>query len=220
MLSITCKYLDWEVSDIEQSSPEIGEILKFLGSPGYRAAHNTNVTNLFPPWGGYPKFVQQGLNDDWLPHWLEQAGYSRYYVGKFLNSHTVDNYNAPPVKGWTNSSFLLDPYTYEYYNAVFTHNGGPVKSYKGQYSPDLVTDFALDFLDDAAKQDQPFFIAVAPIAPHGNVKLEGGLEFGYPRYAERHAHLFEDYRLPRDASNFNPKKVRTVLHANYMTGTS
>jgi N-acetylglucosamine-6-sulfatase len=156
------------------------------------------------------------LNEDWLPHSLERAGYNRYYVGKFLNAHSVDNYNAPYVKGWTNSSFLLDPFTYEYYNGVFTHNGGPPKSYKGQYSPDLVTEFALDFIEEGAKDDKPFFVAVAPIAPHGNVKIDGGLEFGYPQYAERHAHLFEDYKLPRDAPNFNPKKQGVVSWLKYL----
>ena len=39
-----------------------------------RAAHNTNVTALSAPYGGWPKFLEQGLNDNWLPVWIKDAG--------------------------------------------------------------------------------------------------------------------------------------------------
>lgn len=68
-----------------------------------KAAHNTNVTDVNPPYGGYPKFVSQGLNDNHLPVWLQDAGYNTYYTGKLFNAHTVDNYNSPFVKGFTGS---------------------------------------------------------------------------------------------------------------------
>jgi arylsulfatase A-like enzyme len=71
-----------------------------------KAAHNTNVTDVSPPYGGYPKFVSQGLNDNFLPVWLQDAGYSTYYTGKLFNSHTVDNYNSPHVNGFTASVSL------------------------------------------------------------------------------------------------------------------
>ena len=43
-----------------------------------RAAHNTNVTAGSPPYGGWPKFVQQGLNDHYLPAWIHAAGIRTY----------------------------------------------------------------------------------------------------------------------------------------------
>jgi N-acetylglucosamine-6-sulfatase len=73
------------------------------------AAHNNNVTDVKPPYGGYPKFVQQGLNENWLPVWLQELGYNTYYTGKLFNAHTVDNYDDPHVKGFNHSDFLLDP---------------------------------------------------------------------------------------------------------------
>lgn len=51
--------------------------------------------------GGYPKFISQGLNDNYLPVWLQEAGYNTYYTGKLFNVHTVDNYNAPFPAGFT-----------------------------------------------------------------------------------------------------------------------
>ncbi|RSM02088.1 hypothetical protein CEP52_008241 [Fusarium oligoseptatum] len=57
-----------------------------------RAAHNTNVTDVWAPYGGYPKIVREGINDNYLPHWLQAAGYNTYYSGKLWNHHTVENY--------------------------------------------------------------------------------------------------------------------------------
>jgi N-acetylglucosamine-6-sulfatase len=76
-------------------------------------------------------------------------------------------------------------------------------SFEGQYSPDLMTQYALGYLDDAASRNEPFFIAVAPIAPHSNMRLQEPRQFDLPEYAERHAGLFSDYKIPR-TENFNP----------------
>lgn len=73
------------------------------------AAHNTNVTDIWPPYGGYPKFVDEGHNEAYLPIFLQEAGYNTYYSGKLFNAHSLENYNNPPAGGWTESEFLLDP---------------------------------------------------------------------------------------------------------------
>ena len=73
-----------------------------------RATHNTNIADLFPPYGGYPKSVKAGLNEDWLPLWLQSAGYNTYYVGKLFHAHDVDNYDNLHVSGFNQSDFLLD----------------------------------------------------------------------------------------------------------------
>jgi arylsulfatase A-like enzyme len=66
-----------------------------------KAAHNTNITDVNPPYGGYPKFVKQGFNSAYLPVWLQEAGYNVYYTGKLFNAHNVDNYNSPYPAGFT-----------------------------------------------------------------------------------------------------------------------
>lgn len=53
--------------------------------------------------GGYQKFISQGLNDDYLPLWLQEGGVNTYYVGKFTNGHTIQNYQSPAARGWTGS---------------------------------------------------------------------------------------------------------------------
>ncbi|OQV10930.1 hypothetical protein CLAIMM_14849 isoform 1 [Cladophialophora immunda] len=169
-----------------------------------KAAHNTNITDLHPPWGGYPKFVSQGFNDAYLPLWLQEAGYDTYYVGKLFNAQSTSNYNKPHAAGWTGSDFLLDPFTYEYYNATFQRNKEPPVSYQGGYSTDVLAEKALGFLDDALKTDRPFFLTIAPTAPHSNVHISNDTaEQSMPRPATRHRHLFQDAKVPR-APNFNP----------------
>ncbi|KAL1311513.1 hypothetical protein AAFC00_001635 [Neodothiora populina] len=186
-----------------------------------RAAHNTNVTDVKPPYGGYPKIVSQGINDDYLPVWMQAAGYQTYYVGKLWNTHNLMNYDKPHVKGFNSSDFLLDPFTYDYWHAKITHNGGAPVDYSGQYSPDVVAEKAYALLDEATENREPFFLTVAPVAPHSNILgaptltplndsysaalASGSPGFAIPEYAPRHAHLFKDYKIPR-REDFNPEK--------------
>ena len=53
--------------------------------------------------GGYPKFIYEGLNDKYLPVWLQEAGYNTYYTGKLFNAHSTTNYNNPYAGGWNAS---------------------------------------------------------------------------------------------------------------------
>ncbi len=43
-----------------------------------RAAHNTNITSAQPPHGGWTRFGELGLNDNYLPVWLSDAGVNTY----------------------------------------------------------------------------------------------------------------------------------------------
>ncbi|QDS69091.1 hypothetical protein FKW77_010126 [Venturia effusa] len=158
-----------------------------------------NVTDVGPPYGGYPKFISQGLNDNWLPVWLQSHGYNTYYTGKLFNSHNITNYNSPFVNGFTSSDFLLDPYTYYYKTPAFQHNKDPPVVSNGSYTTDLTAEKTFALLEEAAESDKPFFLVSAPIAPHAN----GRLPFSAPVPADRHKDLFKDLKLPR-TNNFNP----------------
>ncbi|KAL4738200.1 alkaline-phosphatase-like protein [Aspergillus similis] len=169
-------------------------------------AHNTNVTWVATPYDGYPKFVSKGFNDDWFPLWLQDAGYNTYYVGKLFNAHSVTTYNNPFVKGFNSSDFLLDPFTYSYWNSSYQRNHETPKSYAGQYTTDVTEEKALGFLDDALEdKERPFFLTVAPIAPHFEQEPSHASDTPpqAPIPAPRHAHLFPDARVPRVPS-FNP----------------
>lgn len=161
--------------------------------------------------------MSQGFNEAWLPLWLQEAGYNTYYTGKLFNAHSVSNYDSPYPSGFNGSDFLLDPYTYQYLNATFQRNQEPPVSHKGEYSTGLLADKAYGFLQDAIAADEPFFLAIAPSAPHSNVEFTEdwfgpgesvhSIKLTPPIPAKRHEHLFEGVIVPR-TPNFNPDEVR------------
>ncbi|KAL4869248.1 hypothetical protein BDV12DRAFT_208678 [Aspergillus spectabilis] len=144
-----------------------------------KAAHNTNITD--------------GFNENYLPVWLQAAGYNTYYTGKLFNVHTVDNYNDPPAAGFTG-----------------VRTGETPTSYEGEYVTDVLVQKAYRLLDDAVEAENPFFLTVAPSAPHADIQMSGSIldpdpvfVFDAPVSAKRHEHLFEDVVVPR-SENFNP----------------
>ncbi|KAL3420736.1 arylsulfatase [Phlyctema vagabunda] len=177
-----------------------------------KAAHNTNITDVNPPYGGYPKFIAEGFHKKYLPVWLQEAGYNTYYTGKLFNVHTIDNYNTPYPAGFTGTDFLLDPYTYNYMNSSFQRDQEEPRSYEGEYVTDVLAQNAFRLLDNAVEAEKPFFLTVAPIAPHGNIFMNGTaldenvtFEHGAPVSAKRHEHLFKGLKVPR-TSHFNPSE--------------
>ncbi len=128
-------------------------VSRSLAQPG----GGDNCSHLSCKPGGYPKFINQGLNEKYLPIWLQENGYLTYYTGKLFNAHTVENYNAPHAAGWTGSDFLLDPFTYMYLNSSYQRNFDPPVSHEGEYTVDVLTTKAYGFLDDAVRLGRPFF---------------------------------------------------------------
>lgn len=84
-----------------------------------------------------------------------------------------------------------------------THNGEEPVSYAGSYSTDVVSQKANAWLDEALREEEPFFLTVSPIAPHSNWVIDTEKDLSYleePKEAPRHQHLFQDYEIPRDES--------------------
>ncbi len=95
-------------------------------------------------------FAAQGYRKDWLPSWLQRAGYSTYYTGKLMNGNTVTNWKTSPVQGLNRSALLSDPYTYVYNNASIAIDGKELKQYENQYSTDVIRDFGLQYLEEGS----------------------------------------------------------------------
>lgn len=92
-------------------------------------------------------------------------------------------------------------------------------SYEGQYSTDVLASKAYGLLEEGVQSGKPFFLTVAPVAPHSNVNISAlnspsdgdvpdieKILMTAPIPASRHAHLFPDLKVPR-RSNFNPKNA-------------
>ena len=133
-----------------------------------------------------------------------------------MNGHSTSTYDKPRINGWNGSDFLLDPGTYLYYNATLARNHEPYRNPTGNYSTDIISESANGFLEEAiAASDRPFFLGVAPIAPHSETVVQPPpAKFLPPVPAKRHQHLFPDAKVPR-TPNFNPDKVRDCILRRY-----
>lgn len=166
-------------------------------------AHNTNVTYVSAPGGGYEKFVLSGQDKDYLPQWLKAAGYSTSYLGKLMNQYGYYNYDIAP-KGWDHFDGLLDPYTYIYNTPIFSLNGARPRYYQRSHQTDVLRAKAVSHLHTLINSGQPWYFTVAAVAPHQQFNETGQWP---PVPATRHQHLFPGLKAPR-TKNFNPAVQR------------
>ena len=149
--------------------------------------HNHNVLSNKPPDGGFQKFVSEGHEENTIGVGLQEAGYQTAFFGKYLNGYPAgDPIHVPP--GWDEWYGKLNGQ--RLYDYEINENGEEV-SY-GSETEDFYTDVlagqTADFVQRAAPNSEPFFMYVAPTAPHGPATP-----------AERHEGAFseeEPYRPP------------------------
>ncbi|HVM39930.1 MAG TPA: sulfatase [Acidimicrobiia bacterium] len=158
-------------------------------------AHNHGVRDNVPPVGGFSRLE----GDETIAVWLQRAGYRTVHVGKYLNQYGKDN---PPVAppGWEEWFGLVDPSTYQYFNYWMSTRLGP-RQYgeeEGDYQTDVLADIAVERIERFAEDDRPFFLSVAPLAPHstGRIDADEGLTNMPPVPAPRHAGRFDGEPLP------------------------
>lgn len=158
-------------------------------------AHNHGVRGNQPPGGGV------GALDDaeTLPVWLQRAGYYTAHVGKYLNGY--GEWTKPTVPpGWSRWLALVDPTTYSFYDYTLSDDGRLVRygSAEADYQTDVLAAAAEEVIRERAGRG-PFFLSVAPVAPHlerSDVRGQGTP----PRPAPRHAGRFAGEPLPAKAS--------------------
>ena len=154
-------------------------------------AHNNGVQDNVQPFGGVTALDQTHT----LPVWLSAAGYRTSHVGKYLNRYGED---APPTVplGWDAWFGLDDPTTYRYFNFDVSIDGRLVTyGGPGNYQTDVLADRAVSEIDRLAAGDDPFFLNVAFLAPHGGSDLQvASLAGAVP--APRHLGQLEGETLP------------------------
>ena len=101
------------------------------------------------------------------------AGYATCAVGR-LDMVTADDWHDPKaihkyVDRYVGSTGHKGPGNYfkAVRNTDFFRDGKPYElPVEGHYKTDMITDFATDFIAEAATKDRPFFLYVAQYAPH------------------------------------------------------
>ena len=162
-----------------------------------RYAHTTQIYTNDLPDGGFPRFHELGYEEETIAVALQAAGYRTAMMGKYLNDYPLgvaDSY-VPP--GWDEWDVPSGGAPYTEFNYVMNTNGALVS--RGAAATDYMTDVlskrARTFVSQAAADKAPFFLFLAPYAPHKPCTP-----------APRHAKLFPKARVPRTPS-FNEADV-------------
>ncbi len=173
--------------------------------------HNHGViTNSFPP-GGFQKFHNTGRERSTIATWLKAEGYRTMLAGKYLNGYGAGTAMAVPP-GWDEwYAALQDEEAYSYYFFSLNENGRHVQ-YQNRpedYLTDVIASKATDFIERAATDSRPFFLYLAPYAPHLPATP-----------APRHQNELRDVTAPHSPS-FNEEditdKPRWVRHTGRLT---
>jgi len=103
---------------------------------------------------------------------LKRAGYATAAVGR-LDMVTAEKWHDPAniskyVDRYLGSTGHTGPGNYfkDVRNTAFYRDGKPFALPADCYKTDLITDFAVDFIAQAAGTDKPFFLYMAHYAPH------------------------------------------------------
>jgi N-acetylglucosamine-6-sulfatase len=164
-------------------------------------SHNHGVIGNQPPDGGYERLDKS----NWLPAWLQRAGYRTVHIGKFLNRYGIRNpVEVPP--GWSEWYASVDPSTYSFFGYTLNENGllntygldfNPI-----YYSTDYYAERALSVVRRMGDTRTPFFLSLAFLAPHSGGPSDPGDPAGLvtPSPAPRHAGRLAGERLPGDPS--------------------
>jgi arylsulfatase A-like enzyme len=138
--------------------------------------HNHGVLRSSGEYGGFDMFHELGEEDSTLATWLHDAGYRTALIGKYLNEYPkgVSPTYVPP--GWDEWAGA----TKEGYLGYELNEDGELVRYKkrpNDYSTDVYAAKAVDFVQRSAADGQPFFLYLAPRAPHARA-------IPAPRYAD------------------------------------
>ena len=155
-------------------------------------SHNHDVIGNRAPDGGYGRLDKS----EWLPVWLQRAGYRTVHIGKFMNRYGQDSPPTEVPPGWNEWYTSVDPSTYGFTNYQLNENG-VVRTYP-TYSTDEYSERAIDAVERLAPSAQPFFLSVAYLAPHSGRPADpddpAGLATASP--APRHRDAFAAEPLP------------------------
>src|SRR5918995_5123350 len=155
-------------------------------------AHSHGVLSNAGDNGGFPAFYHLGDEDSTVATWLQDAGYRTALFGKYLNRYPRGAAESHVPPGWDEWSAFASSDVNEggaYYSGYALNENGTIVRYGQQpsdYSTDVLTAKAIDFVDRTAAAGNPFFLYIAPYAPHGPSTP-----------ASRHTGAFADVRAPR-----------------------
>ena len=159
--------------------------------------HGHGVFTNAPPWGGFERFQELGLETATVAVALRDAGYRTALFGKYLNGFEPYPDDLYVPAGWSEWFGVVAGNGYSNYGYTL-NEGGTLVEYgteEGDYLTDVLAGHARDVVLRSLAAGQPFFLYFAPYVPHAPATP-----------APRHAALFPDVVAPRTPS-FNEADV-------------
>lgn len=138
---------------------------QYAHNTGYRTNRaNLDVGSGFT--GGTQYFQDAGLAADQLPVWMQNAGYHTMLVGKYFQGKT----DHVPVPGWNRFiAYGGNRYIGRISRFNFYPSGkidiGPIKGYRTELETEEVVSVLDEYANDVGGE-KPFFLYLAPLAPH------------------------------------------------------
>lgn len=128
-----------------------------------------------------------------FPKYLKEAGYETGFIGKWhMGEHHFGK--RPGFDFW--ASFRGQG---RYFNPVMNVNGDTVKFDDSTYVTDLLTEYAIEFIENRDKE-KPFFLYLSHKGVHADFKP-----------APRHMGLYEDEKVAYPSTMFPPGHERAQL---------
>lgn len=151
-------------------------------------AHNHGVLRNSGKEGGFRTFRALGRESETIGVWMQRAGYRTGLMGKYLNGYPAPARDTWVPPGWDEWAVSLKSGYVDYemnVNGRIEEHG----STREDYLTDLLGAKAIDFVTEAAADGKPFFLYLAPRAPHGPTTP-----------AKRHEGAFAGVAAPRPPS--------------------
>lgn len=159
--------------------------------------HNTGILSNNSPTGGFALFHSNGDENSTIGTWLQDAGYRTALIGKYLNGYPTGVPRKYVPTGWNEWDVASAGLPYSEYDYTLNENGKLVQyGHKPEdYGTDVYAKKALSFIKGSVKVNKPFFLYLAPYAPHVPMTP-----------APRDLNLFQKKKLPQSPS-FNEADV-------------
>ena len=138
-------------------------------------AHNHGVLrNDGEDAAGFPAFYASGKESVTLATLLHEAGYETALIGKYLNGYVLADDPRIPIPrtyippGWDTWITGVDDAPYAHFDYTLNVNGALVDygHDEDDYLTDVLSGYAVDFVNRAAGTGDPFFLFLTPYAPH------------------------------------------------------
>jgi len=177
--------------------------------------------------------LRMNTNHTCLAHCLTDAGYNTAYIGKWhLYANQLGNHYMPknsyvprgPDRLGFDGFWAAYNFHHRYFNRAYYHMESRRKIFYGKnvYEPDVQTDMAIEYIDRAKENSDPFFLVLSYGTPHDPWEKNNVPKRFLDIFDDTDFRLPENYSAGKDPygdmwSNIvrNPKRLKNWMRIYY-----